>query len=157
MTPTPLSGAFPHQHNDPRGLIERIEAQLRERIEEAVEMAGLKVMVDSRERHGLPKPETTSAADRREFETTAVALLRHLREAFDAELAADQRTTLERLEATHDDPRERLLAGQVYLARLLPDYWQRFETYERAFAEARPKAPAAASRPSWLSRLWRRG
>lgn len=157
MTSTPSPGAFPHQHDDPRGLLERIEGQLRQRIEEAVEMAGLKLMVDLRERHGLAKPATTSEADRREFESTAAALLRHLREAFHADLAADQRATLERLEATVDDPRERLLAGQVYLARRLPDYWQRFETYEKAFAEARLSAPPVVRRTRWLSRIWGRG
>jgi len=30
----PHHGAFPHQHGDARGLMERIEAQLRERIED---------------------------------------------------------------------------------------------------------------------------
>src|SRR5262249_240519 len=51
MTEAPLGGAFPHQHRDPRGLHERIEAQIRERIEEALEMAGLKLLVDLRARH----------------------------------------------------------------------------------------------------------
>ncbi|HET8576273.1 MAG TPA: hypothetical protein VFO18_04185 [Methylomirabilota bacterium] len=155
MTSTPFPGAFPHQHHDQRSLVERIEAQLRERIEEAVDMAGLRIMVDLRERRGLARPETTSEADRREFEATAVALLRHLRDAFHADLATDQRAGLERLEATQDDPRQRLLAGQVHLARLLPDYWQRFERYERAFAESRLDPPAR--RAGWLSRLWSRG
>ena len=54
MSPSPFPGAFPHQHHDPRGLVERIEAQLRERIAEAVEMAGLTLMVDLRQRQGRP-------------------------------------------------------------------------------------------------------
>ena len=34
MTEWPHKGAFPHQHGDARGLLERIEDQLRERIED---------------------------------------------------------------------------------------------------------------------------
>ena len=154
MTSSPFPGAFPHQHADPRGLIERIEAQLRERIEEAIEMAGLKLMVDVRDRHGRPKPETASEADRREFEATAAALLRHLRDAFHADLPAEQRAAFERLEAGEHDPRVRLLTGQVYLARQLPDYWQRFETYRAAYAEARLNASDDAPKAGWISRLF---
>ena len=65
MSEWPLRGAFPHQHGDARGLIERIEAQLRDRIEEAIEMAALKLMVDTRAQTGRPAPESTSAADRK--------------------------------------------------------------------------------------------
>lgn len=153
MTSNPFPGAFPHQHQDPRGLIERIEVQLRERIQEAVEMAGLKLMVDLRERHGRPKPETSSEADRREFEATAAALLRHLRDAFHADLPAGQRAAFEQLEAAQSDPNERLLAGQVFLARQLADYWQRFEAYQAAYARARLSAPPDAPKDGWLSRL----
>ena len=53
MSESPFRGAFPHQHGDARGLLERIEAQLRERIEEAVEMAAIKIMVDRRAAAGL--------------------------------------------------------------------------------------------------------
>jgi len=153
MSSRPSPGAFPHQHHDSRGLLERIQAQLRERIEEAIEMAGLKLMVDLRERHGRPKPETASEADRREFEATAAALLRHLRDAFHADLSAEQRVAFKRLEAGQPDPRERLLIGQVYLARQLPDYWQRFEQYRAAYAEARLSAPRDAPKAGWIARL----
>ena len=152
MTSNPFPGAFPHPHADPRGLIERIEAQLRERIEEAIEMAGLKLIVEMRERHGRPRLETASEADRREFEATAAALLRHLRDAFHADLPADQRAAFERLEAGEHDLRVRLLTGQVYLARQLPDYWQRFETYRAEHASARLGSAQSAG---WLRRLFR--
>ncbi len=151
MSASPPPGAFPHQHDDPRGLIERIEAQLRERIAEAVEMAGLKLMVELRERGGRPAPETTSEADRREFEETAAALLRHLRDAFHDGLPADARAALEAAEAAPADSRQRLLAGQVFLARQLPDYWQRFESYRAAYFETRLSAPVP--RAGWLGRL----
>ena len=75
MSEWPVHGAFPHQHGDARGLMERIQAQLRDRIEEAVEMAALKLMVDLRAAAGRPAPESTSAADRSEFEAGSRALL----------------------------------------------------------------------------------
>ena len=48
-------GAFGHQHGDPRNLAERIEAQLRERIEEAMEMAALELMVGVRAESRTPR------------------------------------------------------------------------------------------------------
>jgi hypothetical protein len=114
-------------------------------------MAGLKLMVDLRERAGRPAPETTSEADRREFLETAAALLRHLREAFHAGLPPEERAALEAAEAAPADSQDRVLAGQVFLARQLPDYWQRFESYRAAYFEARLSAPAP--RAGWLRRL----
>jgi hypothetical protein len=146
----PLRSAFPHQHGDARGLRERIEAQLRERIEEAVEMASLTLMVDLRARTGRPAPESTSSADRAEFEATSAALLARLREAFLAELPADLRPRFDQVEVG-GNASGRLLAGQIFLARQLPDYWQRFERYQREDAERRL---AEAERPGWLKRLF---
>ena len=151
MSEWPLRGAFPHQHGDPRGLMERIQAQLRERIEEAVEMAALKLMVDLRAAAGRPAPESTSTADRAEFETTARAALAWLRDAYVAELPAELRLPYEQAEAAAADASARLLTGQVWLARRLPDYWQRFERYQRQYAERRLGSPAG---PGWLRRLF---
>jgi len=156
MTDAPFRGAFPHQHHDPRGLLERIEAQLLERLEEALDMAGLKLMVDLRQRHGRPAPETSSEADRIELQQLVAELLAYLRSAFHAQLTAVDRTLLEQAEAAaaHRE-RERLLAGQAFLARRLPDYWQRFEVLEAAHARARLEAPAHKS--GWLGRVFRGG
>lgn len=151
MREPPFRGAFPHQHQDPRGLVARIEAQIRERLEEAVEMAGLKLMVDLRARHGLPAPETSSAADRKEFEAITAALLAHLRAAFHAELGPDDRAALQEADAGQPSAQDRLLAGQVALARRLPDYWQRMETYRAAFARSRLETPP--TKGGWLGRL----
>ena len=151
MTDTPFPGAFRHQHQDPRGLVERIEAQLRERLEEAVEMAGLKLMVDLRSRHGRPAPATTSTADRKEFEAITADLLVDLRAAFHAELEAAEQAELSQAEAGHEAEHERLIAGQVYLARHLPDYWQRFERYRAAYSTRRLAEPIGKS--GWLGRL----
>lgn len=151
MSEWPLRGAFPHQHGDARGLVERIEAQLRERIEEAAEMAALKLMVELRAETGRPAPESTSTADRAEFQATTRALLARLREAFVAELPGELRARFDAVEAQAADEPARLLAGQVFLARQLADYWQRLERYQRGDAEQRL---AEARRPGWLKRLF---
>lgn len=151
MSEWPLRGAFPHQHGDARGLIERIEAQLRERIEEAIEMAALKLMVDARAQAGRPAPEGSSAADRSEFEAASRALLLRLRERFLAELPADLRTRYDQAEAAVADGPARALAGQVFLARQLPDYWQRFEGFQQEDARARL---TEAGKPGWIRRLF---
>lgn len=152
MSEWPHHGAFPHQHGDARGLRERIDAQLRERIEEAVEMAALKLMVDLRAQAGRPAPESTSAADRAEFEATIRAALGRLRERFRAGLADHLRPRLDEAEAAGGAGSAAVLAGQVFLARQLPDYWQRFERYQREDAEQRL---AEAGRPGVLRRLFR--
>jgi hypothetical protein len=151
MSEWPLRGAFPHQHGDARGLVERIEVQLRERIEEAAEMAALKLMVDLRAETGRPAPESTSAADRAEFQATTRALLARLREAFLTDLPGELRPRLDAAEAAAADEPARLLAAQVFLARQLADYWQRLERYQRDDAERRL---AEARRPGWLKRLF---
>jgi hypothetical protein len=148
----PPRGAYPHQRQDPRSLIERIEAQLRERIGEAVDMAGLALMVDLRRRGGRPAPDTSSAADRREFEQIADDLLNHVRDALRAELGADERDALDRAEASYQQPRERLFAGQVFLARQVPDYWQRFAMHQATYARLRVERPTP--REGWLGRLF---
>jgi hypothetical protein len=144
-------GAFPHQHGDARGLMDRIEAQLRDRIQEAIDMAALKLMVDLRTAAARPAPESTSVADRAEFEALAGALLGWLRDVYAAELPPELRARFDEVEATTGEEAARRLAGQVWLARRLPDYWQRFQRYERQFAERRLAVPGG---PGWLKRLF---
>ena len=130
-----------HTKGDPRGLIERIDAQLAERIEEAVEMAALHLLVELRKRHNRPAPETDSRADREEFQTLAADLLAYLGLAFETGLSSERRPDLVRARAEGADPRARELRGQIFLARQLPDYWQRLETHRAAHAEIRLAAP----------------
>jgi hypothetical protein len=141
-----------HGTDDPRGLMERIDAQLAERIEEAVEMAALHLLVELRQRHNRPAPETDSREDREEFQALAGDLLRHLGRAFEAGLDATRRGELERARAEGADARARDLRGQIFLARQLPDYWQRLETYRAAHAEARLAEPPPAA--GFLKRLF---
>jgi len=130
-----------HAKDDPRGLIERIDAQLAERIEEAVEMAALHLLVELRKRHDRPAPETSSRADREEFQALAADLLAYLGRAFEAGLSSERRPDFVRERAEGAESRARELRVQIFLARHLPDYWQRLETYRAAHAEARLAAP----------------
>ena len=141
-----------HGTNDPRGLLERIEAQLGERIEEAVEMAALELLVEHRKRYQRPAPASDSQADREEFQALSGDLLGYLREAFTAELPTERRAALAQAETSGSGERERALRGQVFLARHLPDYWQRFEAHRAAHAEARLSAPPPP--PGLLKRLF---
>lgn len=141
-----------HGTGDPRGLRERIDAQLTERIEEAVEMAALHLLVELRKRHDGPAPESDSRTDRDEFARLAAELLAYLGEAFEKELSPAHRSELDQVRAGTADTRTRELLGQVFLSRQLPDYWQRFEAHRAAHAEARLGAP---DRPkSILKRLF---
>ena len=130
-----------HAKDDPRGLIERIDAQLAERIEEAVEMAALHLLVELRKRHNRPAPETNSRADREEFQALAADLLAYLGRAFEADLPSERRPDLVRARAEGVGPRARELRGQIFLARQLPDYWQRLESHRAAHAEIQLAAP----------------
>jgi hypothetical protein len=141
-----------HGTDDPRGLIERIDAQLAERIEEAVEMAALHLLVELRRRHKRPAPETDSRADREEFEALAADLLAYLGRAFEVGLAAQHRPDLERARAAGADPRSRELRGQIFLARQLPDYWQLLEIHRAAHSEAHLAAPPPTT--GFLKRLF---
>ena len=131
--------------------MERIEAQLRDRIAEAAEMGALKFLVDVRAATGRPAPESTSPADRAEFEATTRGLLEHLRRAFLADLPTPLRARFDDVERAGADETTRLLAGQAFLARHLADYWQRFERYQAEHAE---QQLAGASKPGWLKRVF---
>lgn len=141
-----------HGTDDPRGLRERIDAQLTERIDEAVEMGALHLLVELRKRHGGPAPESDSREDRDEFAALAADLLAYLGEVFAAELSEDHRRALDGERAGGSDARAQGLRGQVFLARQLPDYWQRFEAHRAAHAEVHLASP---DRPTgFLKRLF---
>ncbi len=143
-------GAFRHQHGDPRTLRERIDAQIRERIEEALEMAALEVMVEQRRREGRPAPEEGSARDRDEFQAVTASLLAHLDQALAGPASADELPQTAHTPGA--DRRDAMLTSQVLFAKRMPDYWQLFEVHRAAFAEQRLGAPSR--KPGWLRRLF---
>ena len=134
---------------DPRGLGERIEAAVEERLEEAVEFVCMDLLVQLRRAHGGPAPVAKSASDRQEFQRLVGEWLLHLRGALLDGLPREEVQKVSQAEeARGREEIPRLLAGQAALARTLPDYWQRFETLRAAFAQAH-----LTTRPRH-SRLW---
>ncbi|MEK6666579.1 MAG: hypothetical protein AABZ20_09170 [candidate division NC10 bacterium] len=144
-----MSTSLRRDPDDPRGLGERIEAVVTERLEEAVEFVCMDLLVQLRRAQGRPAPVAKSASDRQEFQGLVREWLLHLRGALlDGLLPEEVRKVGQAEEARGREEIPRLLAGQVALARALPDYWQRFETLRAAFAQAR-----LTTRPR-RSRLW---
>jgi hypothetical protein len=128
-----------------------IEAEVRDRIEEAVDHASLEALVAARRARGLPLPAADSASDRAEFDAGVRAFLERLRADLEPLLTEEQRR--KRQEASAREGRDdvaRLLDGQVALARTLPDYWQRFEAARAAYAE---QAVSRRERRGLLGRL----
>ena len=152
-TDGPFRGAFPHQHGDPQSLRERIDAQLRERIGEAVEMAALEMLVEGRKREQRALPAEDNARDRAEFHAIAEEVLEYLDRAFRVAVAPADLEALEAaVLAAPSEVHAQRLAGQVLLAKRLPDYWQRFEAHRAELATARLGSAQSAG---WLKRLFR--
>jgi hypothetical protein len=108
-----------------RDLLGLIDAELRERLEEAVDHACLSAMVSARRAAGAPLPVADDVRDREEFTASVRALLERLRDEIPAD--AD--------EASQGDEEWRLLALQLERAKALPDYWQRFDAVRQRFTE----------------------
>jgi hypothetical protein len=137
-------------------LAARIDAELRERLEEAVDFACLEAMVARRRTLGLPAPVADDARDREEFMRSVRALLEHLRDAVAPDVTAEQRRKIEVAAADGPgDDTSRLLAVHVVLARELPDYWQRFEAGRASWAP--DGAGSGGERRGLLDRLFGRG
>jgi len=140
---------MPYRHSDrAQDLGARIEHEVRERLEEAIDFVCLDALVRTRQARGLPAPVADSPADRAEYTEHVLSFLRLL----DAEVPlTDQR----RPNVNADSEEARLLAGQVARARALPDYWQRFEALSARFL-AEPEA-SGGERRGLLARLFSRG
>lgn len=131
----------------PGGLGERIEAALEERLEEAVESVCMNLLVQLRRAHGRPAPVAGNTRDKQEYARLVSEWLLHLRGALlDGLPSAEVQKVSQAEEARGRQEVPRLLAGQVTLARTLPDYWQRFETLGRAFTQARVTIPPRRAR-----------
>jgi hypothetical protein len=107
----------------PRDLLSLIEAELRERLEEAIDHACLDAIVTARRAAGARLPIADDARDREEFTATVRALLVRLRDEIPADAS----------EAAEGDEEWRLLAVQIGRAKALPDYWQRFDAVRQRF------------------------
>ncbi len=137
---------MPFRHPDrSHDLGTRIEHEVRERLEEAIDFVCLEALVNARRASGGAAPVADNAADRAEYQTHVSAFLRLLT----TELPA---TNAHVTDSNAAD--SQLLARQVALARTLPDYWQQFEALSARYL-AEPSA-SGGQRRSVLARLFGR-
>jgi hypothetical protein len=137
---------------DPRGgnLGRRIEAELRERLEEAVDAACLDTLVRVRQAQRLPPPQADNARDRAEYESEVRRLLERLDGRLSG-LIADAPEAHAVPEAS-EDPVGQLMRTQIALARSLPDYWQRFDAVR--IEHAAERAASGGESRGFLRRLF---
>lgn len=141
---------------EPLDLMARVDAEVRDRIGEAVDFVCLETMVQARQAGGLPVPAPDSAPDRAEFEASVETFLARLGNEIASALSPEQRETFDTARARAGGDRlAQLLGAQVALAKLLPDYWQRFEDVRIAYAADRsgPQPRSGSDRPGWLGRI----
>ena len=134
---TPFGTSLRRDPSDPRGLKERIDALVRERLEDAIDTVCLDLLVERRRAHGRPMPAGGRAEDRGEFDGLVATFLGRLEASLAAELPDAERRRLAAGGAEPADETRRLIAVQVSLSKRLPDYWQRFEETKNAFSRAR--------------------
>jgi hypothetical protein len=136
---------------DPRGLKDRIDDYVRERLQSAIDDACLDVLVRVRRIAGLPPPAAESEADRAAFDELVLAFLGRLEAGVSPALTAADRERPSPADPAGETAR--LVSVQVGLAKLVPDYWQRFESVRLELAAERLQA--AHPRPGLLARLLR--
>jgi hypothetical protein len=129
---------MPFRHPDRSAdLGARIEFEVRERIEEAVDYVCLEALVRARRARGLPPPSAESAADKAAYTANVVDFLDRLRRELTADIGSELQSKLPGPAGSPDGAQAQLMATQVVLARMLPDYWQRFDAARaRYLAEA---------------------
>lgn len=124
----PFTNVHHGGEREPQDLAARIEAELRSRIEDAIDYACLDAMVRDRRERGAPPPASDDPRDREEYGRRVSAFLERVRVRLVAGLTGEQRSRLgDRVAAPRSGDVSRALAAQVALAKELPDYWQRFD------------------------------
>jgi hypothetical protein len=136
-----------------RDLLSLIDAELRDRIEEAVDHGCLEAMVSARRASGTPLPKADDVRDRQEFTATVRALLERLRDEIPAD--ADEAVRATSTADAHADEEWRLLAVQIARAKALPDYWQRFDAVRVRFTA--DYVASGGARRGVVDRLFGRG
>jgi hypothetical protein len=140
---------MPFRHPDrSHDLDTRIDFEVRERLEEAIDFVCLEALVTARRAAGRAAPAADSAEDRAEYHAHVGAFLRLL----SVELRAEGLRVRTR---AGDDQHARMVATQVALARTVPDYWQQFEALSARYL-AGPSG-SGGERRSLLARLFGRG
>jgi hypothetical protein len=155
----------PFRHPDrSHDLGRRIEFEVRERLEEAIDYVCLDALVRSRRAHGLPPPAADNPDDRRAYLVNVLAFLELLRQELVGELSAEQRRKVLNTAPEGGDEQAQLVAVQVALARLLPDYWHRFDAVQARYLAAPADSggapggvPSGSEGRGLLGRLFGRG
>ena len=150
---SPFGTSLRRDPNQPADLSARIDAQLRERLEEAVDFVCLGALVQRRRALALPPPSADNTRDREEFTQSVRAFLAELQAAIVPALDEEQRRKVVAAERAPGDETQRLLGVHVALARELPDYWQRFETARAAYTA---RVSSGGERRGLLGRLFGR-
>src|SRR5438552_7037872 len=124
MTPDSFFGtSLRRDPNQPADLSARIDAQLRQRLEEAVDFVCLDALVQRRRALALPAPTADNPRDREEFTQSVRTFLERMKTALLPDLGAETRAKVAAAEAAPGAEEARLLGVHVVLARDLPDYW----------------------------------
>jgi hypothetical protein len=129
----------------PSDLHARIDAGIRERIEEAVDDVCLTALVGARAAAGRPAPVSDNADDRAEFQGFVRDFLLRLQNGIPA------RSPRAGAHGDGDAATAELVSAQVALAKEIPDYWQRFDAIRAAYVEER--SASGRERPGLLRRL----
>jgi hypothetical protein len=134
---------MPFRHPDRSAdLVSRIEFEVRERVEEAVDYVCLEALVRARRSRGLPPPSADSAADKAEYAANVADFLEQLRRELIADIGPELQQKVRAAEQGPADVQARLVETQVALARLLPDYWQRFDAARARYLAEAPLSEA---------------
>jgi len=142
---------MPFRHPDrSHDLQTRIEFEVRERLEEAIDFVCLEALVAARAARGQAPPVADNADDRREFTGHVRAFLELLRAELGGEPGGAGAGA-----AARGDEQARLVAVQTRLARERPDYWQRFDAISARYLAG--PVPSGGERRSLLARLFGRG
>ena len=152
----PFDTSLRRDPGESRDLIARVDAEVRDRIGEAVDFVCLETMVESRRAAGLPVPAPDNTRDRQEFDAHVEAFLAHLADTMLAALDAQQQRAITGAAEASRDRLTQLLGVQVALAKQLPDYWQRFEQIRGGWPALAVEPPSSRDRSGWLDRLFRR-
>jgi hypothetical protein len=145
---------MPFRHPDRSAdLAARIEYEVRERVEEAVDYVCLQALVRERRARGLPPPAADNANDRLAYTDRVLAFLRLLRRELTPALSPDGQRKAAGAGEPPGDEQTRLIAVQVAMARTLPDYWQRFEAVSGGYLDGQG-APSGRESRGLLARLF---
>lgn len=134
-------------------LATRIDWEVRERLEEAIDYVCLEALVQARRARSLPPPSADNSRDRDEFARRVRAFLRLLLQEVPAGLPDGERPRPPAVDAGNEQAQ--LVAAQVSLAKILPDYWQRFEVVSVRYLAG--EGDSGSPRPGLLARLFGRG